>query len=84
MVNQARTPQDAEIGLAVVAAWRKYFGLEMDYLGYIHYDDEMWKTLRARRPLLVARPDAAAARAFAGVADALLALDAAARTGKTT
>jgi flagellar biosynthesis protein FlhG len=84
VVNQARTPQDADIGLAVVAAWRKYFGLEMDYLGYIHYDDEMWKTLRARRPLLVARPDAAAARAFAGVADALLALDAAARTGKAT
>lgn len=76
VVNQARTPQDSEIGLAVVAAWRKYFGLEMDYLGYIHYDDEMWRAVRARRPLLVERPEVAAARCFAGVADALLALDA--------
>src|SRR5512139_2823485 len=84
VVNQARTPQDADIGQAVVAAWRKYFGLEMDYLGFIHYDDEMWRTLRARRPLLVARPEAAAARAFAGVADALLALDLAGRNGKAT
>lgn len=81
VVNQARTPQDAEIGLAVVAAWRKYFGLEMDYLGYIHYDEHMWRTLRARRPLLVERPDVEAARAFAGVADALLALDVSARPG---
>jgi flagellar biosynthesis protein FlhG len=77
VVNQARTPQDSEIGLAVVAAWRKYFGLEMDYLGYIHYDDEMWRAVRARRPLLVERPDVAAARCFAGLADALVALDAA-------
>jgi flagellar biosynthesis protein FlhG len=81
VVNQARTPQDAEIGLAVVAAWRKYFGLEMDYLGYIHYDDEMWRAVRARRPLLVERPDVAAARCFVGVADALVGLDAAAATG---
>jgi flagellar biosynthesis protein FlhG len=84
VVNQARTPQDAEIGLAVVAAWRKYFGLEMDYLGYIQYDDAMWRTLRARKPLLVERPDVPAARSFAGMADALLALDLVARSGVKT
>jgi flagellar biosynthesis protein FlhG len=77
VVNQARTPADADIGQAVVAAWRKYFGLEMDYLGFIHYDDEMWRTLRARRPLLVERPDVPAARSFVTVVDGLLALDAA-------
>jgi flagellar biosynthesis protein FlhG len=82
VVNQARTPQDAEIGLAVVAAWRKYFGLEMDYLGYIHCDDEMWRAVRARRPLLVERPEVAAARCFAGVADALVGLDAAAAAAR--
>jgi flagellar biosynthesis protein FlhG len=76
VVNQVRTPQDATIGTAVVAAWKKYFGLEMDYLGSIDYDDEIWRAIRARRPLLVARPDAAAARSFAAIADALVALDA--------
>ncbi len=81
IVNQARTAQDAEIGQAVVAAWRKYFGLEMDYLGYIHYDDGMWRTLRARKPLLVERPDVPAAKAFAAMADALLAIDVTARAG---
>src|SRR6266498_2108646 len=79
VVNQARTPQDAEIGRGVVAAWRKYFGLEMDLLGTISYDEEMWRAVRERRPLLVDRPDVASARAFATIADALLALDTAAR-----
>ncbi|MGC3999072.1 MAG: P-loop NTPase [Anaeromyxobacter sp.] len=83
VVNQARTPQDADVGRAVVAAWRKYFGLEMDYLGYIHYDDEMWRTLRARRPFLVERPDVPAAKAIGGIVDSLLALDIAARPGAT-
>lgn len=75
MVNQARTQQDAEIGHAVVAAWRKYFGLEMDYLGAISYDDEMWRAVRLRQPLLVARPEVPAGRAFDAIADRLLAVD---------
>ncbi|WP_242360701.1 P-loop NTPase [Anaeromyxobacter sp. SG17] len=82
VVNQARTAQDADVGKAVVGAWRKYFGLEMDYLGFIHYDDEMWRAVRARRPLLVERPDVPAARAFAGIAEGLIALDVA-RPGGT-
>jgi flagellar biosynthesis protein FlhG len=76
VVNQARTAQDAEIGQAVVAAWRKYFGLEMDYLGAIDYDDEMWRAVRLRRPLLVARPEVAAGRAFERIAGRLLDMDA--------
>jgi flagellar biosynthesis protein FlhG len=81
VVNQARTPQDADIGAAVVAAWRKYFGLEMDLLGTISYEDDVWRAIRARRPLLVEKPDAMAAKSFGSIADSLLALDLTARTG---
>jgi flagellar biosynthesis protein FlhG len=77
VVNQARTPQDAEIGRAVVGAWRKFFGLEMDYLGHIPHDEGMWRTTRARKPLLVGSPESPAARSFAQIADRLAALDAA-------
>lgn len=76
VVNQARTPQDAELGHAVVAAWKKYFGLSMDYLGCIEHDDQMWRTVRGRRPLLLDRPDAPSARSFAAIAGQLLRLDA--------
>jgi flagellar biosynthesis protein FlhG len=77
VVNQARTPQDGELGRAVVAAWKKYFGLDMDYLGSIEHDEAMWRTVRARRPLLLERPDAPASRSMAVIADALVGLDAA-------
>lgn len=75
IVNQTRTAQDAELGHAVVAAWKKYFGLSMDYLGCIEHDDEMWRTVRARRPLLLERPEAPSARCFATIADRLAHLD---------
>jgi flagellar biosynthesis protein FlhG len=82
VVNQARTAQDGEIGHAVVAAWRKYFGLEMDYLGCIDYDDEMWRAVRSRRPLLLERPDVPAARCFLEIAERLLGMDAADRAAE--
>jgi flagellar biosynthesis protein FlhG len=77
VVNQTRTREDAELGNAVVSAWRKFFGLEMDYLGHIPHDDGLWRANRARKPLLVSAPDAPAARSFSSIADRLAALDAA-------
>ena len=80
VVNQVRSAQDAEMGHAVVAAWRKYFGLEMDYLGGIDYDDEMWRAVRHRKPLLVHRPEVPTARAFERIAERLLQADAIGRS----
>ena len=64
------------MGHAVVAAWRKFFGLEMDYLGHIQYEDQMWRTMRARKPFLVQNPTGAGARSFALIADRLADIDA--------
>ncbi len=75
VVNQTRTPQDAKVGDAVVAAWRKFFGLKMDYLGDIQYESDMWRSMRARKPWLVQDPSGAGARSFARIADALAALE---------
>ncbi len=76
IVNQARSEIDREVGNAVVAAWKKYFGLEMDYLGAIGYDDDVWKAVRKRRPVLLDSPRSETARAMASIADRLLLLDA--------
>ena len=85
LVNQTRTPQDEEVGQAVVAAWRRFFGLNMDYLGHVPHDSEMWRAMRARRPLLVHAPEAPAAHCFAHIAEDLAALEAAEVTsGRTT
>lgn len=75
IVNQARTEQDLSIGDAVVGAWRKFFGLEMDYLGAVRYDDEAWRAVRKRRPLLLERPDCEAAKHLLAISQKVAALD---------
>jgi flagellar biosynthesis protein FlhG len=76
IVNQVRTPGDQGVGKAVIAAWKKFFGLEMDMLGSIRYDDEAWRAIRKRRPVLVERPECEAAQAVLKIAERLMAEDA--------
>jgi flagellar biosynthesis protein FlhG len=75
VVNMARTPGDFEVGSAVAAAWRKFFGLEMDYLGCIGYDDDVWRCVRSKRPLLIENPNGPTAMAVRGIADRILTMD---------
>jgi flagellar biosynthesis protein FlhG len=74
VVNQARTRADYDIGPAVASAWKKFFGLDLGYLGAVGHDDSVWQAVRARRPLLSSFPDSPAANAVLRVAENLIAL----------
>jgi flagellar biosynthesis protein FlhG len=83
VVNQARTDADLKVGNAVVSAWKKFFGLEMDDLGAIRYDDEAWRAVRRRRPILLERPDSPASLCLQRIAGRILTLDATAASGSS-
>jgi flagellar biosynthesis protein FlhG len=82
VVNQVRTPEDVELGLGVAAAWRRHFGIDMDVLGAVEYDDDVWRAARERRPLLLARSESRAARSLVRIASVIRELDAMAETGR--
>ncbi len=75
VINQARTRADFDVGPTVTAAWKKFFGLELGYLGAVNHDDAVWQAVRARQSLLDAYPDSAAASAVLRVAENLIALE---------
>lgn len=75
VVNQARTRADFDVGPTVAAAWKKFFGLELGYLGAVAYDDAVWQAVRGRRPLLKAFPQSPSAAAVLRVAENLIALE---------
>ncbi len=64
VINQVRSVDDEELGVAVSTACRKYLGIDLDYLGYINYDDVVWKTARSRAALLRQEPDSAVAKSI--------------------
>ena len=51
VLNQVRTIQDIRIGFAMQAACEKYFGLKVDFLGYLENDEQVWQSIRKRKPI---------------------------------
>jgi flagellar biosynthesis protein FlhG len=57
VINQVRADEDRELGVAVQTACRKYFGIDLDYVGYLTYDDAVWKAVRGRSAVMQAAPN---------------------------
>ena len=62
IVNQVRTESDVDIGLSMKSAFLKYFGISMDYLGYIVYDNDVWQSVQRRKPLVLEFPQSRASK----------------------
>lgn len=71
VVNQARTEQEYQLGEAIARACHKYFGIGMEFLGTIPYDDAVWKSVRRRQPLLISHPDCGASRGIRDIVSSL-------------
>ena len=56
IVNQVRTKHDVQIGFSMKSACQKYFGINLEYLGYVEYDDCVWQSIRSKRPLSLEYP----------------------------
>jgi flagellar biosynthesis protein FlhG len=56
IVNQVRTKNDIQIGFSMRSACQRYFGINVEYLGYVDYDDCVWQSIRSKRPLAVEYP----------------------------
>jgi len=58
ILNQVRSANDVRIGFAMDNACLKYFGVHLDFIGYIEYDDLVWKSILQRKPIVMWEPDA--------------------------
>lgn len=56
IINQARSHHDTELGNAMKSVCQKYFGIDLDYLGHVDFDNTAWQSLRKKQPLVTALP----------------------------
>ena len=47
-----------EIGYAVKSIFKKHLGIELNYLGFLEYDNSVWQSVRKKRPLVLEYPNA--------------------------
>ncbi len=57
VVNAVRTAEDVKLGFAIASVCKKYFGIEVEYLGYVNYDEEARRSVSLRRPIVDLRSD---------------------------
>lgn len=57
IINQVRTQSDIEIGFSMKSVCKKYFGIELDYLGYLDYDSAVWQAIRRKKPIMSEFPN---------------------------
>ncbi len=75
VVNQTRVRADLELGESMTSAVWQRLGVNLDYVGYIDYDDTVWTCVRACEPLLVKSPSTKASKHIERLARRLISMD---------
>ena len=74
VMNQVRSQQYIDIGFSIQSVCKRYFGVEMDYVGYLDYDSTVWQSVKKRKPLLMEFPNSRLVNNFERLVHKLLGL----------
>ena len=72
VVNQVRSKDDIALGFSMRSSCLKYFGIKVDYSGYIEYDDRVWQAGKQGRPLMLHYPHSNASKCIEKIVDNIL------------
>lgn len=75
IMNQVRSQNDIDLGFSIQSVCKRYFGIDMNYLGYLDYDASVWQSIKRRKPLLMEFPDSKLVNKFERMVQKLLELD---------
>lgn len=74
IINQVRTQADIDIGFSMKLISKKYFGINLDYVGYLDYDATVWQSVKKRKPLLMEFPNSTLVNNFDRIIHRLLSI----------
>lgn len=72
VLNMGRTNRDIEIGAKLRTIARKNLTVEVEYIGFLPYDEALGKSVIERRPVLIGHPQIAYAARMNGIAERLI------------
>jgi flagellar biosynthesis protein FlhG len=56
ILNQVRSPEEIKMGFSIRSVSRKYFGIDLEYVGYVNFDSAAWRSVKERTPLVLGYP----------------------------
>jgi flagellar biosynthesis protein FlhG len=72
VVNQVREAADVAVGHQLVMACARHLGVRASYVGFVDYDDAVWRCVRQRRLFIAEAPGSPAAERVRQIARTLL------------
>ncbi len=60
ILNQVRTREESNLGNNIQLVSQRYFGIKLDYAGFLPYDKVVWQSVRNQVPFLVDAPNSMA------------------------
>lgn len=75
IMNQVRSQNDIDIGFSIQSVCKRYFGINIDYVGYLDYDPTVWQSVKKRQPLLMEFPNSKLVNNFDKIVHKLLEID---------
>lgn len=76
VVNEVETAEEIKLGFSVRSVCRRFFGIDVDYVGYVNRDPAVRAAVLARRPLVDVAPKSDAAIYLQRIARKLAGTDA--------
>jgi flagellar biosynthesis protein FlhG len=53
ILNKIRSSDDILIGSSMKSIFMKYLGIDTRFVGFVEYDDSVWRSIRERRPFML-------------------------------
>ena len=53
ILNKIRSSDDVLIGSSMKSIFMKYLGVDTKFVGFVEYDDSVWRSIRERRPFML-------------------------------
>lgn len=67
LINQSRSPKDRKLSSSMAHIARQYFGFSVQNAGSIDFDNRVWQSVRAMKPLYIESPDSDIIRDFQNI-----------------
>lgn len=68
VMNGIRSQTISDLGYSIKSVCYKYYGLNINYVGYLEFDNSVWQSIKNREPVLVAQPFTPLAGQFLNIA----------------
>lgn len=72
IMNSSRSHIDQDLGHSIKSVCKKYFEINIEFLGSIDFDNAVWQSARKREPVLIAQPFTPLAGQFMSICKTLI------------